>query len=189
MTNPPYGPPPGVPPRFQPGMAGPPSGPHSAYRPPYGGPPMGQPMPATPPGPMGQPMAPPPPGMGRILLDTSFFPLQFVLFLFKPAITINGQVFPAAKWGTNVIDLPPGQYHVQVHTNYLWQYGNAVATIPVNVGQSVNAFYRAPGTPWGAGAIGPMPQPTPNLAAMWLLSIAPVAVLILLMLLALVAAQ
>jgi hypothetical protein len=188
MTNP-YGPPPGVPPRFQPGMAGPPH-PPPPHQPghPYGGPPMGQHMPAAPPSPMGQPMAPPPPGMGRIVLDTSFFPLQFVLYLFKPGITINGQVYPVARWGTNVIDLRPGQYHLQVHTNYLWQYGNAVATIPVNAGQPVNVFYRAPGTPWGPGAIGPVPQPTPNLAVMWLVSFAPAVLVLLLVLVVLLAA-
>lgn len=197
MTNP-YGPAAGVPPYSQPGMAGPPSGPqHMPYQPgqPYGAPPMGQPYAPPPmgqpmpPGAMGQPMAPPPPGMGRIVLDMSFFPLQFVLYLFTPAILINGQAFPATRWGTNVIDLPPGQYHLQLHTNYLWQYGNAVVTLPVNVGQQVNVFYRAPGTPWGPGAIGPVPQPTPNLAVMWLLSAAPVALVILLTLLTLVAAQ
>lgn len=173
MTNP-YGPPPGFPSQYQPGMAGPPPGPPQQ---PYGAPPMGQPMP------QGQPMGPPPPGMGRVVLDMSFFPLQFVLYLFQPGITINGQVYPAAKWGMNVIDLPPGQYQLQVHTNYLWQFGNAVATIPVSAGQSVNVFYRTSGTPWGPGAIGPVPQQTPNLAVMLVISFAPLVFLLLLLVL------
>lgn len=185
MTNP-YGPPPGSTPFPQPGMAGPPSVPQHMPYPPgqfYGQPPQGQPMPPAQPGPMRQPM--PPQGMGRIVVDMSFFPLQFILHLFKPGIMINGQFFAAAGWGRNVIDLPPGQYTLQLHTNYLWQYGNAAVTLPVNAGRQLDVYYRAPGTPWGPGAIGPVPQATPNIAIMWLISCGPLVLVLLLMILSL----
>jgi hypothetical protein len=118
--------------------------------------------------------------MGRIVLDMSFFPLQFLLFLFKTGIVINGKPFKTANWGKNVIDVPPGYYSIQTYTDFLWQFGHTTATIPVNAGRQIDVYYRSPGTPWGPGAIGPMPQPTPNLTLMFVLSFAPVVVAIIL---------
>ncbi|MQA09479.1 MAG: hypothetical protein GEU98_13185 [Pseudonocardiaceae bacterium] len=151
--GPPQGPPPGAP--AQQGHA-PPGMPQS---PPPGPPPGAHGMPSGPMG--GHPGPPPPPGMGRVVLHTKYFPLAFILALFKPGITINGQQGPIGQWGMNVIDLPPGQYHIQVHTNYIWKFGNAVAPIPLNPGQQIDAYYAAPAMPFGAGAIGPTPQEPP----------------------------
>ncbi|GAB2666560.1 hypothetical protein GCM10027271_27440 [Saccharopolyspora gloriosae] len=130
----------------------------------------GQPMPQgyPPPGPpqqapgMPQPLGPPPAGMGRVVLDSSYTPLAFMLALFKPGVTINGQPGPPAVWGRTVIDLPPGQHQIEVHVNYLWKFGSATAVIPVNAGQQIEAYYKPPMVAFGAGAIGPVPQSTPN---------------------------
>ena len=180
MTNP-YGQPQGqpYPPQGQPypppGGYAPPSGPQpippgmppqqqGGYPQSGGFPQQGYPQqPQQPPAPMGPQMPPPPPGMGRIVVDSGFFVMAFILYLFKPGITINGQPGPVATWGKTVIDLPPGQYQIQVQTNYLWQFGQAVAVVPVNAGQTVDVYYKAPALPFGEGAIGPVPQSVPNL--------------------------
>ncbi|WP_433869768.1 hypothetical protein [Saccharopolyspora sp. CA-218241] len=143
---------PGMPP--QPGMQPPGMQPQPGMQPP-GMPP--QPMPA------GPQLPPPPPGMGRVVLDCSYFPLAFILALFKPTITINGQPGPPGVWGKLPIDLPPGQHHIQVHTPYLWAFGHAVAVVPVAAGQQVDVYYKPPAIAFGAGAIGPVPQETPQL--------------------------
>lgn len=164
-----YGPP-------QPGYGQPPAG----YGPPAGGYPQqsgGYPQgsPGGYPAPYGGPMAPqgaqfppPPPGMGRILVDTSYTPLAFILGLTGPTIAINGQPRPM-KWGRVPIDLPPGQYHVHVHTRYLMDLGPAEAVLPVTAGQTTPVFYRAPAVMFINGAIGPVPQKTPGMAATWII--------------------
>ncbi|QUH04517.1 hypothetical protein HUO13_30415 [Saccharopolyspora erythraea] len=202
MTNP-YGPPPGNQPYPPPGQpypqpgqpapqpggyapqSGPqpmPPAPQQGGYPQQPGMPPGQPMGQQPMGnpPMGPQMAPPPPGMGRVVLDSSYFVLAFILALFKPGITINGQPGPVATWGKTVIDLPPGQYQIQVHVNYLWKFGHAVAVVPVNAGQQVDVYYKAPAIAFGEGNIGPVPQEVPNLALTLVLAIG-VPVLILLL--------
>lgn len=191
MTNP-YGPPPGqqpYPPQGQP-MAppagyGPPSGPMPQQQPMQPGmqpmqpgmqpqqpmpmQPMSQPMPQQggypPPGPgapMGQQMAPPAPGMARVLIDCSYHWMSWALMLFKPQVTINGQPGPILSWGKTPIDLPPGQHQIKVHTNYLWQVGHATAVVPLNAGQQVDVYYKAPVIIFTDGAIGPVPQKPPG---------------------------
>ncbi|MDR7300732.1 hypothetical protein [Haloactinomyces albus] len=175
MTNP-HGPPgpqqypqPGAP---VPAPQGPPQGPPQGGYPPQG-PPVQQGPGAA--GAMGQQMAPPPPGMGRIVLDTSYMPLAFLLALFKPGITVNGQPYPVARWGQNVLDLPPGRHQIQVHVNYLWKFGHAQAFVPVDPGRQVDVYYRSPAVAFGEGAIGPVPQSTPNMALTIVLMVASVS--------------
>lgn len=110
----------------------------------------------------GKPPMGPPPGMGRIVLDSSYLPMAFTLALFKPGLTINGQPGPPVGWGKTAIDLPPGQYQIEVHVNYLWKFGSATAMIPLSAGQRVDAFYRSPAMAFGGGNLGPTPQSTPN---------------------------
>lgn len=126
---------------------------------------------------------PPPQGMGRVVLETSYMPLAFMLALFKPVITIDGRPGPLGVWGRSVIDLPPGQHQIQIHVNYVWQFGQAVAVVPVGPGQQIGAFYRAPAVAFGNGAIGPMPQQTPNLPLAIVLMVVPVLIVLLLVLL------
>ncbi|QIZ34261.1 hypothetical protein [Saccharopolyspora sp. ASAGF58] len=167
-----YGPPSG--PMPQPGGYGPPSGPMpqlGGYPQPQMQPGMQQPMPqqggyppqpSAPAAPQGQPMAPPPPGMGRIVIDCSYFWLAFMLMFFKPQVTINGQPGPILTWGKTPVDLPPGQYQIGIHVNYLWRVGEATAVIPVNAGQQVDVHYAAPVIVFMNGAIGPTPQKAPG---------------------------
>ncbi|MFR9731313.1 hypothetical protein ACL03H_18955 [Saccharopolyspora sp. MS10] len=145
---------------------GPPAPPGSAPWPqqfaPPGHPHPGQPHQALPPGMPRALPGPPPAGMGRIVLNASYPALAFTLGLFKPGVTINGQPGPPASWGATVIDLPPGQHRVEVHVNYLWKFGSATAVIPVQPGRQLEAYYKPPMQTFGSGAIGPVPQSTPN---------------------------
>ncbi|MEU6130395.1 hypothetical protein ABZ805_14585 [Saccharopolyspora sp. NPDC047091] len=128
-------------------------------------PPQSSSGPAPQPYPGQQPTHPataPPAGAGRLVLDSSYDPLAFTMGLLKPGITINGRPGPVARWGRTVVDVPPGQYQVELHVNYLWRFGSATAVVPVHAGGQVDVFYRAPMVTFGAGAIGPGPQATPN---------------------------
>ncbi|KAA5832584.1 hypothetical protein ABT337_28700 [Saccharopolyspora hirsuta] len=191
MTNP-YGPPPGQQPYPQQGypqQGYPQSGPMPVQQPPAPqGYPQSGPMPvapqgypqqggypqqqgypqqgvpqAGPPAPVQQPMAPIPPGMARIVIDCSYHWLTWALMFFKPQVTINGQPGQPLSWGKTPIDLPPGQYQVQVHVNYLWRVGNAVAVVPVAAGQQLDVYYKAPAIVFVDGAIGPTPQDAPGM--------------------------
>ncbi|MBZ0120050.1 MAG: hypothetical protein K8H88_23880 [Sandaracinaceae bacterium] len=50
---------------------------------------------------------------------TSFNPLQWVFYMCKPAVEINGHRFDV-PWGTQVAPMPPGQYHVKIYVPYLF---------------------------------------------------------------------
>ncbi|MCK2242426.1 MULTISPECIES: hypothetical protein [unclassified Crossiella] len=145
----------------------PPSGGFPAQQPPPGAYPGGPGGPGGYPGQQPQQQFPPTqPGHGRLVLDTSFLPLAFILNWFKPTLTINGRPGPI-EWGQTPIDLPPGQYHVKVHFHYIFMdAGPAEAMIPIAEGQNVPVFYRAPAFMFAGGAIGPVPQPTPALVPM-----------------------
>ncbi|MDA3643484.1 hypothetical protein LZ318_09115 [Saccharopolyspora indica] len=182
MTNP-YGPPPGQQPYPQQGypqQGYPQSGPMPMQQPmaPQGHPQSG-PMPAAPqgypqqggypqqqgyqqPAPPQPQMAPPAPGMARVLIDCSYHWITWAFMLFKPQVTINGQPGPILTWGKTPVDLPPGQYQIQVHVNYLWKLGYASAVIPLTVGQQQDVYYKAPAFPFIDGAVGPTPQDAPG---------------------------
>ena len=101
----------------------------------------------------------------RLWLSRSTVPfIAMTMALFKPGITINGAPGPQARWGKNAIDLPPGQYQIEVHVKYLWRFGSATAVLPVQAGQQLEAYYRPPMVAFGKGALGPTPQSTPNIA-------------------------
>ncbi|MEU6270273.1 hypothetical protein [Saccharopolyspora shandongensis] len=213
MTNP-YGPPPGQqpypqqgPPMAPPGGYGPPSGPMPQQPMPQqpmqqpgmpqqpmqpqmqpGMPQQGYPQPPVPAAPQGQPMAPPAPGMGRIMIDCSYFWLAFMLMFFKPQVTINGQPGPILTWGKTPVDLPPGQYQIGIHVNYLWQVGLATAVIPVNAGQQIDVHYTAPVIVFLNGAIGPTPQKAPGMGLAIGIMAGSVALCVLLILLSIISA-
>jgi hypothetical protein len=109
-----------------------------------------------------------PPGYGGpyggegdgIALTLKFFPLAFALSFFKPVVTVNGQPYQVPWNRRTVIPLPPGQYHVHIHTPYLIPSKVGNADLPVNVGggRPVELEYRAPVWVWAPGALGSPPQ-------------------------------
>ncbi|MFI5844493.1 hypothetical protein ACIA8K_32835 [Catenuloplanes sp. NPDC051500] len=127
-----------------------------------------------------QPWAVPPAGqISAIAVTARYSWLAFVLALFRPSLTVNGQPVPAA-WGRTVVPVPPGQHHVQVYVPYLLppRVGPAETVVPVHPGQVVEVEYRAPVIAWIGGAIGPAPQPVRGLAAGIALLVVPLVALL-----------
>lgn len=99
-------------------------------------------------------------GGDGIALTLKFFPLAFLLMFFKPVVTINGQQYQVPWNRRTPIQLPPGQYHVHVHTPYLipTQIGKADLAVNVGGGQPVELEYRAPLFMFSPGSLGTPPQ-------------------------------
>jgi hypothetical protein len=98
-------------------------------------------------------------------VTAKFMPLAFFFFFVKPVIEINGQRVPAV-WGRNTIPVPPGRYHVHVHTPYFLppKVGNADLPVDVHPGQTVELEYRSPLIVFFQGALGTPPQQYPGMA-------------------------
>ena len=169
----------------QPGYPQPGYPPQGAPQPGYGAPNPGVPQqfggPANPygtqPAPYPQPNygAPqadvfqPQPGPPGIVVEASYYPLQALLALSSPRILLNGQEVPGSRWGTTHIPVGAGQYHVQVKTKWIWDFGPGDAVVPVAEGQSTKVYYRSPVMWMLKGAIGPVPQKTPGVTAMYII--------------------
>jgi hypothetical protein len=145
---------------------------------PYGQPPGPHPQ-GYPPHAMGA--LPIPPGMGRLVVDCSYTPLAFLLAASGPAVVVDGQQ-RGFQWGQTVVDLPPGQHHLHVHTRYMSQIGKADTTVSVGPGQVVQLYYRAPLTVFSAGALGPTPQSSPGMGAMIAIIAVPIVLVLLVIL-------
>lgn len=101
---------------------------------------------------------------------TSFFPMALFLFLTGARITVFGRRHDA-KWGPYPIDLPPGDHSVIVSTRYLNDMGIAEIMVPIAPGRETVLYYRAPATVFHKGAIGPVPQKTPGMVVLIVMTI------------------
>jgi hypothetical protein len=88
--------------------------------------------------------------------------------------------------GTKCFLVAPGQYHVHVHTPYLFpsRVGPADYTAVVNPGQFIELEYKAPLFTFSRGSLGPPPQRYNGIGV----QIAMIAVLVAIILLAAVVA-
>lgn len=73
----------------------------------------------------------------QVDIDLGFFPLQFILFLITPWLSINGQQQPQ-RWGVQRRALAPGRYTFEAWYNWLWR--RSVGTITVDL--APGALYR-----------------------------------------------
>jgi hypothetical protein len=82
---------------------------------------------------------------GWIEIETSFNPLQFILFACTPVIEIDGYRAPRA-WGRHAFSLGPGNHSVRVWFPYMFMdtCGMAAAYVPVHPGYSTMVRYEAP---------------------------------------------
>ena len=95
-----------------------------------------------------------------IAVTTQFFPLSFMLALFKPKIVVDGHETPAAGWGRTVMPARPGPHHVHVYVPY-WlppQIGPADTSVNVYPGRLVELEYKAPVWGFSSGSLGVPPQ-------------------------------
>jgi hypothetical protein len=93
---------------------------------------------------------------GTIKIRTSFLFLQFVLFFFKPTISIDGGDPEKSKWGETTHVVAPGQHTVHVEVPYVFtKVGKATATVEVAAGETVGLAYRTPLIIFMAGRLKP----------------------------------
>jgi hypothetical protein len=82
---------------------------------------------------------------GTIKIHSSFFFLQFLFFLFKPTISIDGGAPESHGWGESTHSVAPGQHTVQVEIPYIFtQVGKASETVTVGANETVALTYRPP---------------------------------------------
>ncbi|GAA2589019.1 hypothetical protein GCM10010435_79390 [Winogradskya consettensis] len=107
---------------------------------------------------------------GAIAITTKYFWLAFLMGLFKPEISFNGQIV-AKAWGRTVVPVPAGQHHVHVHVPYLIpsRIGNADQGVTVRPGETVEIEYKAPTIAFLGGALGTPPQKFPGMVATWIM--------------------
>ena len=79
-------------------------------------------------------------------MTTKFFPLAFLLVLFKPKIAVDGYEVPSVGWGRTVVPGSPGRHHVRLHTPYFLppRLGPADTTVDVHPGRIAELEYKAP---------------------------------------------
>ena len=101
---------------------------------------------------------PPPAGTTGIEVTAKFFVLAFILNLFKPIVTIDGNATKSTWRNPNFFATAPGQHQVQVHFPYLFfrEAGKAVTTVSIAPGQVVKLAYKAPWAVFLPGKLTPV---------------------------------
>jgi hypothetical protein len=99
-------------------------------------------------------------GAEGIAVTTEFFPLSFILLLFKPKIAVDGHETQAPDWGRTVVPARPGQHRVHVHVPYLLpqRLGPADTVVDVYPGRLSELEYKAPVWAFSPGSLGNPPQ-------------------------------
>lgn len=85
--------------------------------------------------------------MSTINLVTKFFPLAIFLYLFPPRVEVDGGEPQKISWGSNSLQVAPGQHHLKVYFPYLFIFrktGKAEADVTATEGQTPTVTYKAP---------------------------------------------
>ncbi len=120
-------------------------------------------------GPGAYPPQGPQPGWGRLVINTGYSSMAFLLAATGPQVEVDGMV-RSTVWGDCIVDVPPGQHHIAVHTRYLGQMGRAQVVAIVQPGQQVSVFYRPPAAMGMAGSLGFEPQKTRGMGVLLAIS-------------------
>ena len=81
--------------------------------------------------------------------------------MITPLATIDG--YPAqVQWGHNEFTAPAGPRQVQLSCTYMWEYGRASDTVPVQPSSRVEVFYAPPMLTFMRGRVGPVEQQRPG---------------------------
>ncbi|MDQ6805298.1 MAG: hypothetical protein M3065_10110 [Actinomycetota bacterium] len=83
---------------------------------------------------------------GTIKINAGFLFLQFLLYFFKPVVSIDGGEQNKIAWGESEHSVGPGQHTVNIAISYFfgWQVSKGSATVDVGSNQTVTLKYRAP---------------------------------------------
>eukprot|EP01032_Pedospumella_encystans_P000564 gene564-652_t len=111
---------------------------------------MTQPPQSTPPAPpSGPPPSGPPAGWIQLTLQGNALTSSVV----PPTVRLNG--YPVATaYGVNALPVPAGRWRIEVHCQWLRQFGQASLDVDVAPGQQVPVFYVAPMHQFTTGSIG-----------------------------------
>jgi hypothetical protein len=78
-----------------------------------------------------------------IKIHSSFFPLYWMLFIFKPTISIDGGPDQKPGWGDSTYTVEPGQHTVHIKIPYIfYTIGKATETMTLGDGETVALTYR-----------------------------------------------
>jgi hypothetical protein len=93
---------------------------------------------------------------GTIKIRSSFFFLQWVFFIFKPTISIDGGEPMKQAWGESTHSVAPGQHTVHVEVPYLFtKVAKATETVNVGANETVALTYRPPLVVFMKGKLNP----------------------------------
>jgi hypothetical protein len=83
---------------------------------------------------------------GTIKINAGFLFLQFLLFFFKPVVSIDGGEQKKVAWGDSEHSVSPGPHTVNIAISYFfgWQVSKGSANVDVGANQTVTLKYRAP---------------------------------------------
>jgi hypothetical protein len=101
-----------------------------------------------------------PPGHAPIVVTAKYHWLTFTFAMFKLKMFVNGYEV-GARWGRNVVPMPPGQHTVLMYVPYFLppRIGPAETTVTItDAYQAVELEYRAPLWQFSRGSLGPPPQ-------------------------------
>ncbi|MEV0900414.1 hypothetical protein [Actinoplanes sp. NPDC049802] len=110
----------------------------------------------------------PAPQQTAIAVTMRYFPLAFLMQLFRPVLLIDGYPVEAGWRHPVVVPVTPGQHHVHVHVPYLLprRIGKADLIVLAQPGETVDLEYRAPVVVFADGALGSPPQRYRGMGAM-----------------------
>jgi len=94
-------------------------------------------------------------------LDLTIQGSAFTTSMITPAVSINGYRVPS-RYGQNVIPLYAGPTRIEVHCQWLRQYGQATLDTVVPAGGTVQVFYASPWHQFSRGRIGYDKQSRPG---------------------------
>lgn len=120
------------------------------------------------------PPAPQPTGWIALTIQGSVLTSNVV----TPSVRLNG--YPVgARYGENLLPVPPGPWQIDVSCPWMWSYGRAALDCQVAEGQTVPVFYAPPYHAMSRGAIGHTPQSRRGLGVLLFGLVAAVAVVVL----------
>jgi hypothetical protein len=82
---------------------------------------------------------------GTIKIHSSFIFLQWVFYIFKPTISIDGGTPVKQAWGQSTHSVPAGQHSVHMEVPYIFtKVAKATQSVNVAAGETVALTYRPP---------------------------------------------